>query len=118
MRFYPGAHDYLYSQRWTQEYEDKLLFLVPEVDSKYDINAIMLHNGTQKLASLSAEDAAKLKPLFEANPNRIMVCQMDSFSGYDKGQFSRLASLKIYPKQWADERAARKYGQHVLKKGK
>lgn len=118
MRFYQGAHDYLLSQRWVADYEDKRLFLVPEVNNQYDSNAIMLHNGKQKLGSVSAEDASKLRLLFEKNKDRVLVCNMDSFSGYDKSQFSRLASIKVYPKQWADERPARKYADQLSKKGK
>ena len=118
MRFYQGAHDYLLAQRWVSEYEDKRLFLVPEVNNRYDTNAIMLHNGKQKLGSVSAEDAARLRPLFDANKDQVLVCNMDSFSGYDKSQFSRLASIKVYPKQWADERPARKYADLLSKKGK
>lgn len=113
MRFYKGAHEYLYSIK-DKDIKDQCLYLVPELDNDADINAIMLRNGKQKLGSVSASQAPYLKKLFQnwqndnSGSNDVIVCEMRIFDhGLDF--FRRTGSISVKGVYRVNERLARKF---------
>lgn len=67
MRFYDGSFDALIkaAKEPSGFPEEKMLFILPEVNNRVDSNAIMLSNGKQKLGSVAAIEAAKLRGMFD-----------------------------------------------------
>lgn len=64
MRFYSGAHEYLHKVGLNHSDRfDQCLYLVPEMGNPYDANAVMLHNGKQKLGSVEATAAHKIRQI-------------------------------------------------------
>lgn len=121
MRFYDGAHKYLYDVS-RKDVHDQCLYLVPEFDNKHDMNAVMLHNGQQKIGSVSANDAAKIKRLMlewkaDNGPagEDVIVCKCDVIYGpsYD---FDHKGSVTVRGMYRVNERLARKYSNLKLKR--
>jgi hypothetical protein len=65
MRYYSGAHQFLWNINNTSVPEDRCLFLVADVANTHDKNAVMLHNGKQKLGNVRREDAPRIKNLLD-----------------------------------------------------
>lgn len=121
MRFYAGAHEYLHKAGQQRDVFDQYLYLVPEVDNKYDVNAVMLHNGKQKLGSVEAKDAAKVKRLFDewkdANPmhlDDVIVVRMDQVYQH-LSDFKYRGSIPVRGMYRIHERLARKFSNKHLK---
>lgn len=94
---------------------DQCLYLVPEVDNKHDVNAVMLHNGKQKLASVESTCAAKIKRLLqkwrEENGTRgedVVVCRIAAMY-IDRNTFEFKGSAQVYGMHRVNERLARKF---------
>lgn len=116
MRFYAGAHDYIHRAS-KEDVLYQCLYLVPEKDNKYDVNAVMLHNGKIKLGSVESNDAAKLKRLFsewEAEngggiPGEdVLVVRCDSMP-IDAKTFEFKGSVHVRGMYRVNERLARKF---------
>ncbi len=122
MRFYPGAFEYLVKAS-RRIMCDQCLYLVPEVDNNHDVNAVMLHNGEQKLGSVSADAAPELKNLLklwktseigkEYNTDDVIVCSLQADSvGYGAGDmlnFMNRGSIIVVGEYRVNERLARKF---------
>ncbi len=122
MRFYAGAQEYLPKAGQYHDVFDQFLYLVPEVDNKYDVNAVMLHNGKQKLGSVEAKDAAKLKRLLtdwrdqnRSNTDDVIVVRMDTLSHENLNDFKFRGSITVRGMHRVNERLARKFANKHLK---
>lgn len=94
------------------------MFIVPEVGNSKDVNAIMLSNGKQKLASIAASEAPALKALFEAwrsarGYDEVIVVDFVSQpmvnTTWEADNFKRLGSFKVKGTHRVHERLARKF---------
>jgi hypothetical protein len=117
MRFYTGAHDYLHKAGKMSDAFDQCLYLVPEQSNKYDSNAVMLHNGKQKLGSVEANDAAKVRHLLDKWKNEncggiagedVIVVKCDPMY-IDPQTFAFKGSIKVRGMYRVNERLARKF---------
>lgn len=120
MRFYPGAHDYLLKASRKADYFDQHLYLVAEFDNEYDKNAVMLHNGKQKLGSVNATQSPAIKRLLAEwidgpRGDFVVVCKMDRIQTYDEVNFPYVGSITVYGKHRVNERLARKYADKFRK---
>ena len=122
MRFYKGAHEYLHTVSQLRNTFDQCLYLVPEMDNKHDVNAVMLHNGKKKLASVNATDSAKIKAMLarwkdENGGGRnedVIVCRIpDKYM--DAKSYCQLGSIQVYGMQRVNERLARKFSDKQRK---
>lgn len=116
MRFYSGAHDYIHDAS-RQDVLEQCLYLVPERDNKYDVNAVMLHNGRKKLGSVEANDAAKVKRLLQQWKSEngggiegedVIVVRCDSVP-IDAKTFEFKGSVQVRGMYRVNERLARKF---------
>ncbi len=121
MRFYPGSFDSLANsvstvKRSTEFYG--FMFIVPEVNNASDVNAVMLHDGKQKIGSVSSVEAPALKRMFErwrseCGYSEVVVARFsqlpDLNTQYELENFKRLGSLKVDGMYRVNERLARKY---------
>lgn len=110
MRFYPGAFKALWEASKSERSQH--LYLVAEVDNNYDINAVMLHNGKQKLGSVTAIQAPSIKRLMkkmrdETGSDAVIVCTIVTHQSF--ADFSSRGSLTIQGKYSVNERLARKF---------
>lgn len=109
MRFYEGAHEYLFKALKLRSYQ-QCVYLVPEVDNKYDSNAVMLHNGKQKLGSVSATEAPAIKRLLESyGKNNVLICSYATGWDMNFESFKRLGSISVWSTEIVNERLARKF---------
>lgn len=116
MRFYAGAHEYLHRASKLDVF-DQCLYLVPELDNKYDVNAVMLHNGKKKLGSVEANDAARVKRLIQQWKNEngggitgedVVVVRCDRIM-IDPQTFEFKGSIVVRGMYRVNERLARKF---------
>jgi len=119
MRFYQGAHEYLFGAAKLGHYE-QCLYLVPEVDNNHDINAVMLHNGKNKLGSVSASEAPALRQLFKMLRNRdgfdsVLICKMQIFIPGPLRLFKEVGSFVVTSNEIVNERLARKFAAKTRK---
>lgn len=121
MRFYPGAHSYLHKASQRRDTLDQCLYLVAEVDNKYDVNAVMLHNGKMKLGSVNATDTAKIKRLLnewhQQNAKAgedVIVCRCDAIY-IDPQTFGFKGSVQVHGMHRVNERLARKFSDKYRK---
>jgi len=115
MRFYPGAFEYLKEASRRRDVFDQHLYLVADVTNKHDCNAVMLHNGKQKLGSVNALQATALRKVFakwRAEPDspgdEVIVCRVDRID-YTAEDFKFVGSIVVHGKHRVSERLARKY---------
>ena len=119
MRFYKGAHEELLATS-RKDVEEQLLFLVPEVDNNYDINAVMLHNGKQKLGSVTATEAPKLKHMLQqwreenGGKDDVVVCRMWRVD-HNLDYFKLAGSITVRGVHRVNERLARKFSDFKRK---
>jgi nuclear transport factor 2 (NTF2) superfamily protein len=92
------------------------LYLVSEVNNKYDQHAVMVHDGERKIASVCAEDAPKVRALLEAwrtesSSDDVLVCSIEYVSEAFNAEklFRNRGTLKIRGRHRVNERLARKY---------
>lgn len=109
-KYYDGLAEYdMFAE------EDKFLFLLPDVKNRYDINAVMLHNGKTRIGHVSR--GAGLSSMCEQfkswgvhpkerTANTVLVCKLVARLGED---------LIIAATHRVNERKARKYAQLKLK---
>jgi len=118
MRFYDGSYDSLIRSARQPVKSHRLMFLVPEVDNKQDVNAVMLSNGRQKIASIAAAEAPMLKALFERwrrekGYDEVIVvdfvCTPSVETQWEVNSFKRLGSIKVKGLYRVHERLARKF---------
>lgn len=116
MRFYPGAHDYIHRAS-KEDVLYQCLYLVAERDNKYDVNAVMLHNGKKKIGSVEVNDAAKVKRiLHEWNVQNgggiegddVIVVRCDAMP-IDAKTFEFKGSVQVRGMYRVNERLARKF---------
>lgn len=114
MRFYTGAHKALWeASKKSATGMQQHLYLVAEVDNNHDINAVMLHNGKQKLGSVTSIQAAAIKQLLQgmrdkAGNDQVVVCFVDRI--YESVEdFAYRGSITIHGKYSVNERLARKF---------
>lgn len=119
MRFYSGAHEVLLNTS-KQKVDDQLLFLVAEVDNNHDINAVMLHNGKQKLGSVTATEAPRLKQMLQkwrdSNDGKddVVVCRMWRID-HSLDYFKNMGSISVRGVHRVNERLARKFSDFSRK---
>lgn len=118
MRFYDGSFDALIKAAHQPTPTKRCLFLVPEVKNTHDVNAIMLSNGKQKIASVSAADAPAIRLLFENWRREVgydevivvdFVCEPLLKTSTDIVHFKRLGSIRVEGLYRVHERLARKF---------
>ena len=118
MRFYEGSYDSLIRSIRQPVKSHRRLFLVPEVDNKHDVNAVMLSNGCRKIASVAAAEAPKLKALFEKwrcekGYDEVIVVDFvytpSVETQWEVNNFKRLGSIKVKGLYRVHERLARKF---------
>lgn len=124
MRFYKGAHDYLFEAS-KKEWYDQHLYLVAEADNKHDTMAVMLHNGKQKLGSVSSTESTAIRHLFAVwkaqgvavgrgpRDDDVVVCSIDKM-GIDPVTFEFKGNVVVHGKYRVNERLARKYAGKML----
>lgn len=64
MKYYPGAHEAIIKAS-RRDAADQCLFLVADVSNKYDKDAVMLHNGVQKLGHIAANECGAVRRFLE-----------------------------------------------------
>lgn len=114
MRFYDGSYDTLVKAHKSPK---KLpLFLLPQVGNPHDKNAIMLSDGSKKLASVLATEAESIKNTFgkwthESGVPEVMVVEFakDYSDVIKHGDFPRQGVLHLRCVGRVNERIARKY---------
>ena len=119
MRFYKGGHEALWKASKEMSYAPykQNLYLVAEVDNNNDVNAVMLHNGKQKIASVSATDAPAIKRILAerldgSKGDDVIVCTIDRiYESLD--DFTYRGSITIRGIYRVNERFARKYAEHL-----
>lgn len=121
MRFYPTSIESLQRAALIQEPEAKLLFLVGEVDNEYDINAVMLHDGKNKIASVCSEDARSVRAMLQqwrdkTGVDNVIVCSFNKYAAAH--EMKNYMSIKLKCHYRVDERLARKFAGEEHKKGK
>lgn len=105
--------------------KERKLFLVPELNNSYDINAVMLSNGERKLGYVSASEAPILRKIFERwrnekNFDEVIVvepiynpCAVVYDDDYcllaETRRFKDLRSIKFRAVHRINERLARKF---------
>jgi len=120
MRFYKGAFDYLLKASQYKDVFDQHLYLVAEADNEHDVNAVMLHNGRQKLGTATATEAPALKRLMTgwktgSRDDNVVVCQFDRITPMEKADFPFKGSILVHGKYRINERLARKYADKFRK---
>lgn len=116
MRFYKGAHDYLLKASREKNIEDQHLYLVAEVDNEHDICAVMLHNGKQKLGSVTAAAAPAIKRLLmewkaEAKgAGDVVVCSMQKV--WDVKNFTYRGAITVHGKYRVNEQLAHAFAHY------
>ena len=120
MRFYKDAFDYLLKAAEKKDVFDQHLYLVVEADNKHDVNAVMLHNGRQKLGTTVATEAPLLKRLMTnwktgSRDDSVVVCNIDRIYINKKVDFPFRGSIIVHGKHRVNERLARKYADKFRK---
>lgn len=116
MKYYKNAFDRIIeaSQRAP---EDQCLFLVADVNNKFDKNAVMLHNGVQKLGHISASECGVVKRFLsdealERGQDVVLVVSM--LPANDTFHWNSSFTVKVVG--LVNERVARKYAATISKK--
>lgn len=111
MRFYEESYDRLIAQSKNAAISQRL-FLVQEVNNEHDQNAIMLHDGERKIASVTADQARAIKKIL-LNTNDVIVCNIGYISS--KAEFKKMLSYTVKGMYIVNERLARKFADQEIK---
>lgn len=114
MRFYDGAGEYLRQAAKRTDVEQRV-FLLRDANNPYDDNAVMAHNGKQKLAHVSRHEAKKVCEVLDelkAAMGGDQVLLLSIPSSEVTGNYASVQGTAI---GFCAERPARKYSQHMLK---
>jgi hypothetical protein len=116
MKYYPSAHDRIIESS-RRAPEDQCLFLVPDVGNKFDANAVMLHDGVQKLGHVAAGECAAVKKFLDAESleqgqDVVLVVHVPPIKS-DNFNWSTSFNVKVVGMVY--ERVARKYAQSINK---
>jgi hypothetical protein len=114
MRFYKGAHRELYNTSLLPDYFDQHLYLVSDINNKYDSHAVMLHNGRQKLGSVTSTECHQIRELMkkwseEDGQDSVVVCKISKVWSSQEDEFMRAPTIKVHGMQRVNERLARKF---------
>ena len=117
MRHYTNAHDRIIEAS-RRAPENQCLFLVPDVNNKFDKSAVMLHDGVQKLGHIAATECIEVKKFLEKESlergqDAVLVVYVPPIKS-DNFNWSTSFNVKVVGIVY--ERAARKYAQSILKK--
>jgi hypothetical protein len=117
MKYYKGAHDRIIEAS-RRAPEDQCLFLVPDVNNKFDKDAVMLHDGVAKLGHIAAGECAEVKRFLEKErltrgQDAVLVVHVPPIKS-DSFNWSTSFNVKVVGIVY--ERIARKFAQSILKK--
>lgn len=115
MRHHAGSFDALIAAS-KRAARDQVLFLVADINNKFDQNAVMLHNGKVKLGYVAAAEAAKVKKILldltkERGQDQVIVVTLPPVK--NEGDFSWSSSVTVKGVGFVYERIARKHAQGV-----
>jgi hypothetical protein len=94
--------------------KDQCLFLVADVNNKFDANAVMLHNGKVKLGYVAAAEAARVKAVLDdlskaSGQDHVLVVKHAEVRR--PGDFSWCTATNVTAVGHVYERIARKFAQ-------
>lgn len=116
MRHHSGSFD-LISSASRRPLTDQCLFLVPDVHNKFDKNAVMLHNGSNKLAYVAAQEAIEVRKVLQEEADargHDVVLVVTTTPIKEDGAFKWATSFNVKVIGVVYERVARKYGAKLL----
>ncbi len=116
MKYYKGAHDRIIEAS-RRAPENQCLFLVPDVNSAYDKNAVMLHDGVQKLGHIAATECVEVRKFLDKESlargqDAVLVVHVPPIKN-DSFNWSTSFNVKVVGIVY--ERIARKYAQLINK---
>lgn len=114
MRHHQGSFERIIEASKRKRPLHQGLFLVHDVNNRFDVNAVMLHDGVRKLGYVQAAQAATVRALLKAEGERagqdvVIVVSMPPQS--DSAAWS--TSFNVKGVGMVYERIARKYGQSL-----
>ena len=117
MKYYTGAHERIIEAS-RRAPENQCLFLVPDVNNKFDKDAVMLHDGVQKLGHIAAEECAAVRRFLEKEAlsrgqDAVLVAYVPPIKS-DSFQWSTSFNVKVVGIVY--ERIARKFAPTIVRK--
>lgn len=116
MKYYKGAHGRIIEAS-RRAPEDQCLFLVSDVHNQFDKNAVMLHDGVQKLGHIAAEECGAIRKLLEKESldrgqDAVLVVHVPPIKS-DSFNWDTSFNVKVVGIVY--ERIARKFAQSINK---
>lgn len=117
MKYYTNAHERIIEAS-RREPKDQCLFLVPDVNNKFDKDAVMLHDGVQKLGHVAAAECGAVRRYLEKEAlargqDAVLVVYVPPIKS-DNFQWSTSFNVKAVGIVY--ERIARKFAPTIVKK--
>jgi hypothetical protein len=108
MRHYDNGR----TRAWAKNYQEadnaaNCLYLVPEPNNAHDKNAIMLHDGTKRVAYVQASEAPHIAEMLRGTED--VYCVYVTQIGHPGYDYSEPSFLRVTAFCRVDERLARKY---------
>lgn len=118
MKYYKGAHDRIIEAS-RRAPKDQCLFLVPDVNNKFDQDAVMLHDGVHKLGHIAAHECAAVrkfldKEALDQGQDAVLVVTVPPITN-DSFNWSTSFNVKVVGIVY--ERIARKFAPTIVNKG-
>ena len=120
LKYYPTAFDSLKRAGSIRETAERCLFLVAEEDNPHDPNAVMLHDGKNKLGSVSRDDAQDVRNLLakwkkERGYDEVVVVTIPWMGPQAMSQLRYDGFIKVQGIYRVNERLARKFADMYYK---
>lgn len=117
MRYYKGAHERIIEAS-RRAPENQCLFLVPDVNNKFDKDAVMLHDGISKLGHIAATECGPVRRFLEKEAlargqDAVLVVHVPPIKS---DNFSWSTSFNVKVVGIVYERIARKFAQSIVPK--
>ena len=117
MRYYPDAYERI-AQASLRAPAEQCLFLVPDILNIHDENAVMLHDGVQKLGHVARSEAPFIKKFLmdaaqEEGCDQVIVLSLPSIINDGALKWSSLLTARAAGV--VHERVARKHARKFLK---
>ena len=115
MRYYKSSFRRIAAAS-KREAAEQALFLVSDIGNKFDKNAVMLHDGTNKLGHVAATEAAQIRRILDQETtnegqDQVIVVYLPEIK--NDGNFEWSTSFNVTATGIVYERLARKFGQSM-----